>query len=113
MTRVKQMSLCEALCIFGFEPGCKITGRKIKNMFRRLALKYHPDKNMQNKETEKIAEAKFKLIKKAYDVLIRELGCVKEDNPDATLNPKFDSSFAESIISGLKNKKNSFTRYSK
>ncbi|MEF3279788.1 MAG: molecular chaperone DnaJ [Elusimicrobiota bacterium] len=38
---------------------------EIKSAFRKLALKYHPDRNPDNKE----AEAKFKEINEAYDVL--------------------------------------------
>ncbi len=37
----------------------------IKKSFRRLAMKYHPDRNAGNKE----AEAKFKEINEAYEVL--------------------------------------------
>lgn len=38
---------------------------EIKKAFRKLAVKYHPDKNPDNKE----AEAKFKEVNEAYDVL--------------------------------------------
>jgi len=38
----------------------------IKKAYRKLAMKYHPDKNINNREQ---AEAKFKEISEAYDVL--------------------------------------------
>ncbi len=41
------------------------TQEEIKSAFRKLAMKYHPDKNPGNKE----AEAKFKEINEAYEVL--------------------------------------------
>ncbi|SSY70453.1 molecular chaperone DnaJ [Alysiella crassa] len=37
----------------------------IKKAYRKLAMKYHPDRNPDNKE----AEEKFKEIQKAYDIL--------------------------------------------
>lgn len=37
----------------------------IKKSYRRLAMKYHPDRNPGDKE----AETKFKEINEAYDVL--------------------------------------------
>ena len=39
---------------------------KIKNAYKKLALKYHPDKNTDNKEQ---AEEKFKEISEAYEIL--------------------------------------------
>jgi len=41
------------------------TADEIKKAHRKLALKYHPDRNKSNKE----AEEKFKEIQEAYDVL--------------------------------------------
>lgn len=41
------------------------TGDEIKKSFRRLAMKYHPDRNPNDKE----AEQKFKEINEAYEVL--------------------------------------------
>jgi molecular chaperone DnaJ len=44
----------------------RATPDEIKNSYRRLALKYHPDKNPGNKE----AEEKFKSAAEAYSILI-------------------------------------------
>jgi molecular chaperone DnaJ len=41
------------------------TEAEIKKAYRRLAMKYHPDRNPDNKE----AEEKFKECKEAYDIL--------------------------------------------
>ena len=45
--------------------GRKANDQEIKKAYRKLALKYHPDKNQGDKE----AEAKFKKISEAYAVL--------------------------------------------
>lgn len=49
--------------VLGVEKAAEIS--QIKKKFRKLALKYHPDLNQANKA----AEAKFKEISEAYDVL--------------------------------------------
>ncbi|HEX2964558.1 MAG TPA: DnaJ domain-containing protein, partial [Syntrophorhabdaceae bacterium] len=41
------------------------TEEEMKKAYRKLALKYHPDRNPGNKE----AEERFKLINEAYAVL--------------------------------------------
>ncbi len=43
-------------------------GAEIKKSYRKLAIKYHPDKNPGDKK----AEERFKLINEAYDVLGKE-----------------------------------------
>lgn len=49
--------------VLGLEKGA--SEDEIKRAFRKLAIKYHPDKNQGNKE----AEEKFKEINEAYQVL--------------------------------------------
>ena len=41
------------------------SGADIKSAYRKSALKYHPDRNPDNKE----AEEKFKQLNEAYEVL--------------------------------------------
>jgi DnaJ-class molecular chaperone len=50
--------------ILGVSPDA--TEEQIKKAYRKLALKWHPDKNQDNLEE---AEKMFKLISEAYEVL--------------------------------------------
>lgn len=43
-----------------------VTDEDLKKSYRRLAMKWHPDKNRNSK---KEAEAKFKQISEAYEVI--------------------------------------------
>ncbi len=45
------------------------TKEEIRKAYRRLAMRYHPDRNIDNKEE---AEEKFKEVQKAYEVLSDE-----------------------------------------
>ncbi len=47
----------------------KATASEIKKAYRKLALKYHPDKNIETEEKKKTAEKKFKAITEAYNIL--------------------------------------------
>ncbi|KAF4320574.1 hypothetical protein BBO99_00001561 [Phytophthora kernoviae] len=46
-----------------------VTSQEIKTAYRKLAIKYHPDKNPADKLT---AEANFKIVGEAYNVLSNE-----------------------------------------
>ena len=61
--------------ILGVSPTA--TQPQIKKAYRKLAVKYHPDKNSGNKR----AEEKFKKISEAYSVLSDEQKRMEYDNP--------------------------------
>ena len=45
------------------------TPEEIKKAYRKLALKYHPDRNSETEQTKKIAQRKFQDVSDAYSVL--------------------------------------------
>ncbi|OUU78625.1 MAG: molecular chaperone DnaJ [Gammaproteobacteria bacterium TMED78] len=69
---------------------------EIKKSFRRLAMKYHPDRNIDSKD----AEVKFKEAKEAYDVLS---SAEKRRSYDQFGHAGVDSSQFSSGFSGSQN----------
>ena len=62
---------------------------EIKKSYRKLAMKYHPDKNPDNKE----AEEKFKDISEAYSVLsdgTKKANYDQFGDPDGRMHQGFD-----------------------
>ena len=45
------------------------TAEEIKKAYRKMALKYHPDRNSESEESKKIAQRKFQDVSDAYVVL--------------------------------------------
>ena len=67
--------------------------KDIKTQYRKLAIKYHPDKNKDDKD----AEEKFKEISEAYETLSdkrkREIYDQQLNNPFGNSNSNFNSNF--------------------
>ncbi len=59
------MKLSDCYQILGISKGA--SQKEIKNAYRQLSLKYHPDRNNSNKDGEK-----FKQVTEAYQLLRRE-----------------------------------------
>jgi len=50
----------------------KATPEDLKKAYHKLAMKWHPDRNMETKEKKEAADKKFKEINEAYEVLSDE-----------------------------------------
>jgi len=59
------------------------TPEKVKQAFRDLAVKFHPDKNPDNF----LAEEKFKLLQRAYKIVLADAE-YRADNPQQDLSKK-------------------------
>ena len=74
--------------------------KKIKENYRKIAIKYHPDKNPGNKD----AEEKFKEAAEAYSVLSDEQKRKEYDNPVNGGNQfKYDFNFSDFNIDEILN----------
>ncbi|XP_010541916.1 PREDICTED: chaperone protein dnaJ 72 [Tarenaya hassleriana] len=73
------------------------TKEEIKTAFRRLAVKYHPDKHTRSPEhVRRNAMSRFKLVSEAYDVL-------NDDLKRASYNAANDSDFLRRTGSSYRN----------
>ena len=71
--------------------------QEIKKAFRQLALRYHPDRNLNDPEQ---AEEKFKEINEAYEVLGDEIRRIKYDYLISQLAQRRRAFVVDDTISG-------------
>lgn len=64
------LALCPSLPAQILDVGKEATDEELRKAYRKMALKYHPDKNACADEAEKLkAEATFKDVGEAYGIL--------------------------------------------
>lgn len=67
------MNNCTCYRLLGLEKGASV--REIKDAYRKMALKHHPDKSVSKQDDEK-----FKLINEAYQILRTDhVRCIDEN----------------------------------
>ena len=91
--------------ILGIDQNANID--EIRKAYKKLALKYHPDKNSGNK----VSEEKFKLVNEAYQVLS---DAAKRNRHDIELNySKRKSEIFQTQNNPTRNEKSVYNRYGK
>jgi DnaJ family protein C protein 7 len=76
------------------------TPAEIKKAYRKLALKYHPDRNSESEQTKKVAQRKFQDVSDAYCVLSDPKKKEMFDQGIDPLNPETASGAGPSGPSG-------------
>ena len=72
--------------------------REIKKAYKKMAMKYHPDRNSETEESKKMAEKKFIDVNDAYSVLSDPKKRSMYDQGVDPLNPEEASGGGESKI---------------
>jgi hypothetical protein len=80
------LTSCACYRLLGLEKGASV--REIKDAYRKMVLKYHPDKNISKQDDDE----KFKLINEAYQILrTAHIRCIDENLNDQKPNDKISN----------------------